>query len=482
MSTSKFLKVTKGMREILSQRNCWRIPKSVLKLEGGEAGILQFRDELSDLRGNVLLDESLTFPVGFFNEDLWIFLLTRVLLSLQVQVINFEEHKISGDYLEKKIGEAFRKRVEWSKESFFSIGEEEAFRCVNGIGDGLPALAVDVFGRSALVHLYSKHWAQYLENISQGLLQNGWRDVKDVFLADHVRYGEGEKVPREIRAKKPHWEAKSWWIGGKESSSPPAEAKLVVKERGRRFAVDLSKGSSAGLFLDQRDNREKVAEILRRVQDSRRLEEKKKKQEEEVVFLNTFSFTCSFSVYASGLEGVKTVNIDFSHPSLQAGRQNMLLNGVPEDQLSSSLNLPPQPLHHFLCSDVMERLVAFQNERKAFDVVLLDPPTASRVHIRKQGRSKLHLFTVEKDYARLVRLAAPLVKPNGYLVAFVNTHSVSKDTLFQLCNQGFSLAREELKEEFEDRLFLSARKKLRMRSPISIPKFICKINSSFLKR
>ncbi len=99
-----------------------------------------------------------------------------------------------------------------------------------------------------------------------------------------------------------------------------------ARENGVRYGLDFAAGYSPGLFLDQRMNRA----YLRGAAPTR--------------LLNTFAYTCSFSVVAA-LAGAETVSIDLSKKSLDRGRANFLLNG-----------LEPQDGHRFLADDVLEVL------------------------------------------------------------------------------------------------------------------------------
>ena len=63
--------------------------------------------------------------------------------------------------------------------------------------------------------------------------------------------------------------------------------------------------------------------------------------------------------------------------------------------------------------DTFDRLRRIAKKCRAFDAVVLDPPTFSQ--------SKEHgSFRAEKDYGKLVTAALPLVKPGGILFASTN--------------------------------------------------------------
>ncbi len=81
----------------------------------------------------------------------------------------------------------------------------------------------------------------------------------------------------------------------------------VVIENGITYHVTLSQGSSCGLYLDQRDNRRRLLELLMQSPPEKRS------------LLNTFCFTCSFSLLPAS-RGITTANIDLSKSSIDWGK------------------------------------------------------------------------------------------------------------------------------------------------------------------
>jgi 23S rRNA (cytosine1962-C5)-methyltransferase len=120
----------------------------------------------------------------------------------------------------------------------------------------------------------------------------------------------------------------------------------------------------------------------------------------EHTVLNTFAYTCGFSLCAAKA-GLRTTNVDLSTKYLEWGKRNFELNG-----------LDPSP-HEFLSGDAFSWLRRLRTKQQMFDVVILDPPTFSQ--------SKEHgVFRAEKDMGQLVTAALPLLKPNGVLFASTN--------------------------------------------------------------
>jgi 23S rRNA (cytosine1962-C5)-methyltransferase len=173
----------------------------------------------------------------------------------------------------------------------------------------------------------------------------------------------------------------------------------VVEENGMKFGLDFAAGYSAGLFIDQRANRA----FLRRSGAKR--------------VLNTFAYTCSFSV-AAALNGAQTTSIDLSKKSLDRGRANFLLNG-----------LDPEAGHQFIADDVLERLPRMERKSERFDAIILDPPTFSR---GAKGRR----FQVENDLEGLLMTAFELAAPKTKVLLSTNCTKLNRralETIARFC-------------------------------------------------
>ncbi|MFZ4775149.1 MAG: class I SAM-dependent methyltransferase [Terrimicrobiaceae bacterium] len=172
----------------------------------------------------------------------------------------------------------------------------------------------------------------------------------------------------------------------------PAESlHAEVMERGVRFGIDFGAGYSAGLFIDQRANR---AFVQRRA--PKRL-------------LNTFAYTCSFSVVAA-LAGARTLSIDLSKKSLDRGRINFQLNGLDLEG------------HRFLADDVLDVLPRLERRGEKFDVIILDPPTFS---LGNRGRR----WQVEEQIEDLLRAALELAAPGASLLISTNCTRLNRPAL-----------------------------------------------------
>jgi 23S rRNA (cytosine1962-C5)-methyltransferase len=180
----------------------------------------------------------------------------------------------------------------------------------------------------------------------------------------------------------------------------------VAEENGMRFGLDFAAGYSAGLFIDQRANR-----ALVRRSGVKRL-------------LNTFAYTCSFSV-AAALGGAETVSVDLSKKSLDRGRENFALNG---------LDAAAEGRHRFVADDVLEVLPRLARKGERFDAIVLDPPTFSRGN---KGRK----FQVEHDLEALFLAALEVAAPGARVLLSTNCTRLDRRALESIARYGLKAAR-----------------------------------------
>ena len=177
-------------------------------------------------------------------------------------------------------------------------------------------------------------------------------------------------------------------------SGEASPAAFLVKENGLQYELSFQEGYSVGLFLDQRDNRRRLLTGYVSAGFPRFSMDK-------LSVLNTFAYTCGFSV-AAAKAGASTTSLDLSKKYLEWGRRNLEHNGLDP------------AAHDFIYGDVFEWLKRLHRKGRAFDVILLDPPTFSQS--KESG-----VFRADRDYPMLVELALSVLKPKGVIFASNNT-------------------------------------------------------------
>jgi 23S rRNA (cytosine1962-C5)-methyltransferase len=193
------------------------------------------------------------------------------------------------------------------------------------------------------------------------------------------------------------------------TGDPALSLLTTVEENGMHFGLDFGAGYSAGLFIDQRANRA----FLRRSTPRR--------------VLNTFAYTCSFSV-AAALAGAETVSIDLSKKSLDRGRENFALNGL------DTVSARPGATHRFYADDVLDVLPRLARKRETFDAIILDPPTFSRGN---KGRR----FQVENDLEALLLAALEVAAPRAKILLSTNCTKLPRRALENIARFTFKATR-----------------------------------------
>lgn len=238
---------------------------------------------------------------------------------------------------------------------------------------------VERFGDSALISAPERAEIDELcEALEQWAVAAGW-DVQRLFGRLLVRGPGVADVPFLVRG---------------EAALPLIE---VVRENGLAYEIDFSASYSPGLFVDQRENRKRLRELAPRT------------------LLNTFSYTCAFSV-AGAMAGAKSTSVDVSKAALARGRRNFALNHLDATG------------HRFVPEDVPVYLERLLRRGEQFEAVVLDPPTFGRSGGRKT-------FRIERDLPDLVGLAAALVVPGGSLLVSTNFREWSVRDLLGLCRR-----------------------------------------------
>jgi 23S rRNA (cytosine1962-C5)-methyltransferase len=247
----------------------------------------------------------------------------------------------------------------------------DACRVVHGASDNWRGWYVEQLGDFLLSQSESP-----LSNVQRTALDAMHRRVYHKTLSRHVRLSAAaENSPQSVMGA-------------------AAPERFVIRENGAQFELSFSEGYSVGLFLDQRDNRRRL--LTRHVAADFSL----RTQHSEFSVLNTFAYTCGFSVCAA-LAGAQTTSLDLSKKYLEWGKRNFALNGLDPAR------------HDFIYGDTFDWLKRLAKKGRQFDLVILDPPTFSQ--------SKEHgAFRAEKDYSKLVSAALPVLPPGGVLLASTN--------------------------------------------------------------
>lgn len=285
-----------------------------------------------------------------------------------------------------------------------------AFRLVHGASDNRPGLYLDRFGDNLLAQTGNTHDArEFLESLrplSSPAFSGLSSDNPPFYL---------KRLTKTVSSTSTE-NAQPQLLSGE-----PAPDPFTIGENGVRYEISFQQGYSVGLFLDQRDNRRRL--LNNYIAPDFSLFENDLAGRE---VLNTFAYTCAFSVCAA-LAGARTTSLDLSKKYLDWGRRNFTLN-----------QLDPAS-HDFIFGDLFDWAPRLAKKSRSFDVILLDPPTFSR--------SKTGIFQAEKHYAKLVTAVLPLLRPNGILFASTNASKLDPEDFLAQVRAAITTARRRVLQE-----------------------------------
>ena len=284
------------------------------------------------------------------------------------RVLSRERLRLERGWVRRRIERAILLRRQHA-----DLDDSDAYRLVNGEGDGLPGITVDRYGDYLMVQLYCAGWRKHLRLVTEAL---------EELLSPAGIY---EKVrPQNTRELEAESDTKKY---GRLLAGTPAPDPLLVRENGLSFQVSLERGLNTGLFLDMRKNRR---DLMARVKGKR--------------FLNLFCYTGAFSVAAAAAGASLVTSVDASPGYMAQARENFNLN-----------RLNPKR-HEFLVGDCFTVLEELARQKKCYDVILMDPPSFSTT-----AKSR---FTTRGGTAELVAAALKLLKSGGLLIASSNHQKV----------------------------------------------------------
>jgi 23S rRNA (cytosine1962-C5)-methyltransferase len=152
-----------------------------------------------------------------------------------------------------------------------------------------------------------------------------------------------------------------------------------VLEAGVAYQVDFSQAQKTGLFLDQRENHQRIAALAAGKK-----------------VLDLYSYTGGFALHAAKAGATKVTAVDSSAQAISQAKQNASLNGITNIE--------------FIEADARDYL----SQAGAYDLIILDPPklVPSQRHVERA-----------KNYYRFLHREVFKVMQSGSLLMTCNCSS-----------------------------------------------------------
>lgn len=265
----------------------------------------------------------------------------------------------------------------------------EAYRLFSGESEGCPGLVIERFGPVLIAQLFEDQL--FFED----------DEISPAVEALHQRLGTQavyrKYYPRDRSQLADDLEAEHHnpqpWIGR------PVEPSITIREHDLRFTIHPYEGYSVGLFLENRDNRRRIAQLSAGKN-----------------VLNTFSYTGGFSVAAAVGKAASVTSVDLHKRYLEWSKENFAANELDTAG------------HWFFCSEIFDFFKRAERQGRQYDLIILDPPTFGR------ARRPKRTFILDRHLDELVATAAGLLTAGGHILLCTNNRQVTHDRLEQAIN------------------------------------------------
>ncbi|HTI72159.1 MAG TPA: class I SAM-dependent rRNA methyltransferase [Candidatus Limnocylindria bacterium] len=283
----------------------------------------------------------------YFGEGLW-----NPRARVPLRILRYSKTPAGEEFLDVLLNRAIDFRVDTLR-----LPETtDAFRVIHSDGDSLSGLIIDKFGDVLSIQIHSLGIAQRLKNWIPRL---------------HERLGT-KRVVVEVDPDI----ARTEGISPKMVPSEPVRS-VKIQENGIRYEVDFAEGHKTGFFCDQRENRKKLASM---VKDKR--------------VLDLCCYTGGFGISAKIQGGAsEVIGVDLDEAAIAQAKRNANLN---------------QARVTWVHCDAFSYARQMQKNSEGFDVVICDPPKL--IHTRE-----IEIEGIRR-YEDLNALAMTLLKPGGILV------------------------------------------------------------------
>lgn len=259
--------------------------------------------------------------------------------------------------------------------------DQPYYRLVHAEADGLPGLIIDRFNDTLVIQPNAAGMDRLIDQIVSALTE---------ILSPSAILIRGDSAARRLEGLEPDIH----WVG----SAPDGPQKIV--EGGVTFFADLADGQKTGWYFDHATNRSLVAGFAK-----------------EATLLDLYCYQGGFALQAAKAGAKSVTAIDRSEQALALAGQTAEQNGLT--QICSFQRTP-----------VFDALPQLAKDDRRFDIVVADPPAFVK--------SRKDLKAGARGYRKLVRLAAPLVAPGGFLFVASCSHHVDMTLFAQQVRRGLS--------------------------------------------
>ncbi|WP_210092478.1 class I SAM-dependent rRNA methyltransferase [Ruegeria sp. HKCCSP346] len=279
----------------------------------------------------------------------------------------------------------FESRLQRALDLRESLFDAPYYRLIHAEADGFPGVIIDRFGVACVIQPNAA-WAEaHLDVLTQALVKVTGVTTVLKNASGRTRGLEGlDDVYQVLRGTAP-------------------DAPFPVPMNGATYMADLTGGQKTGLFYDQRPNHAFAARLVH----------------PDAQVLDVFSHVGGFGLAMLAGGAGQALSVDGSAAALDLAKKGAEASGLAEKFQTRQ-------------GDAFEVLTQLGEEGARFDVVICDPPAFAP--------SRQALDAGLRAYERIARLAAPLVKPGGYLGLCSCSHAADLSRFRDASSRGIGRA------------------------------------------
>lgn len=281
--------------------------------------------------------------------------------KIRVRILSFDPDVEPDEaFIVSLVASAIGRRAD-----FFANSYTNAIRLVNAESDGLPGVVADYYA-GWVVCQFNSMCAEY------------WKKTVASALMKFAPFCQGVSVRADVKARR--WEGLEMGTFYVMEGAEPPEL-IEIFEGPCKFLVDVRNGHKTGFYLDQREARATVGAFASGAE-----------------MLNCFAYTGGFGLFARQCGAASVTQVDLSHDALELAKKNEALVHLCGTKME------------YIEYDVFKYLRKCRDERREFDMIVLDPPKFAEAHSQ--------VVRAARGYKDINLLAMKLLRPNGILATF----------------------------------------------------------------
>lgn len=303
--------------------------------------------------------------------------------SIAVKILSFEQINIDQNFWNHKIKRAFLLRKNLG---LIENKNTNCFRLIHAEGDNLPGLIIDIYDTTAVIQCHTIGMHKAIVEIKNAV-------QKEVKFIDTIYDKSAAYLPPEYAETI----SNTYLLG--------EQKEIVALENNNKFLIDIELGQKTGFFLDQRDNRNLLAQYCK-----------------DKTVLNSYCYSGGFSIYALNNQAKSVVSIDSSRTAMNLVDKNV------------ELNFTNSTKHSSICDDVFHH---FKTDENTYDVIILDPPAFAK------SINKRH--NAVQAYKRLNAEGIKKINKGGIIFTFSCSQVVDKELFYSTVMSAAIEAKRDVK-------------------------------------